>query len=182
MYGARRQFLKGGFLTRAGREHVDRLGKALGPAPPWHKAKLKQDYCLACDHPCVEACEMDVIRLHHDEHYLRGMPYLSFEQGGCTFCRACVDACPMDLGESADAAVGIGDAKLNTSACLAWNGVICLSCKFICNARAIRFDRVNRPAIDVDICTGCGMCVTVCPENAIAIEWSRGVETNGEAH
>jgi Pyruvate/2-oxoacid:ferredoxin oxidoreductase delta subunit len=63
----------------------------------------------------------------------------------------------------------IGIAFLDTVACLAWGGVVCMSCKFSCTWQAILLDTLNRPSIDTEVCTGCGMCVSVCPKKAITI-------------
>ncbi|MEN8130121.1 MAG: 4Fe-4S dicluster domain-containing protein [Pseudomonadota bacterium] len=169
MDSARRHFLRGGFLTRQGREGFECNTKARGPAPPWHVGSLRQEICTACEHPCVQACEMDIIRLHGSEHGLAGTPYLSFEQGGCTFCQACLEACPMELEGLADTQVRIGTAALDVAACLAWSGVVCMSCRFSCTWRAITLDAHNRPSIDAEICTGCGLCVGVCPKQAITV-------------
>ena len=176
MDAARRQFLRGGFLTGQGRAQIDRLENPLGPSPPWHQDRLKTEICSACEHPCVTACEADIIRLHPTGHRLASLPYLCFDEGGCTFCGACVAACPMDLGEERkNAQVRIGTAVLQRAACLAWEGVVCMSCKFACTPRAIQTDDRNRPSICKDTCTGCGMCVTVCPNQAITITESRSL-------
>ncbi|MCP4407696.1 MAG: 4Fe-4S dicluster domain-containing protein [Gammaproteobacteria bacterium] len=165
--------MRGGFLTRQGREGFECIAKALGPAPPWHAGRLRQEICSDCERPCVQACEMDIIRIHGSEHGLAGTPYLSFDQGGCTFCQACLDVCPMDLGAPAQTQVRVGTAVLDAATCLAWAGVVCMSCRFSCTWRAIALDTHNRPSIDAEICTGCGLCVGVCPKQAIAVEVSQ---------
>jgi len=111
---------------------------------------------------------MGVIAIHEEGHALAGLPYLHFEAAGCTYCGDCLGACPMDLGEqAATTRPQIGLAVLDTARCLAWNGVICMSCQFACPERAIRADRQGRPAIDPAPCTGCGQCLAPCPEQAI---------------
>jgi ferredoxin len=65
--------------------------------------------------------------------------------------------------------VSPGLAVLERSACVAWNGVVCMSCVFSCDDRAIRMDRRGRPAIVEEACTGCAACVDVCPTRAITI-------------
>ncbi len=179
---ARRHFLRGGFLTREGRERFERQSKALGPPPPWHAGRLQQAICAVCEHPCVKACETDIIRLHGSDHELAGIPFLSFKDGGCTFCHACVDACPMELEEVAQTPTRIGLAYVDQQACLAWQGVFCMSCKFSCVWRAIDLDAKSRPSMNTEVCTGCGMCVNVCPKQAITIKSPDGVADSDQAH
>lgn len=179
---ARRHFLRGEFLSREGRDRLARHSKALGPPPPWHAGRLQKETCGVCEQPCAAACETDIIRLHGPEHRLAGTPYLSFEGGGCSYCHACVDACPMDLEESTEGRVRIGLAFLDRQACLAWKGVWCMSCKFACGWRAIDVNAKSRPAVNAEVCTGCGMCVGVCPKQAITIKSPDGVTDIEQTH
>lgn len=178
----RRCFLRGGFLTREGRDQLVRRSKALGPPPPWHAGRLQRETCETCEHPCVAACEMDIIRLHGPEHGLAGTPFLNFEGGGCSFCHACVDACPMEVEEHAQDQPRIGQAFLDRQACLAWQGVLCMSCKFACGWQAIDLDAKSRPVMNAELCTGCGMCVGVCPKQAISIVSPDGVAEIDQTH
>lgn len=79
----RRAFLQGALLRRDVRE-------ALGSAPPWHLEKLDVDLCRSCDGPCQTACGPGIIKRYSDGHLLSGLPYLDFEETGCTFCAECV--------------------------------------------------------------------------------------------
>ena len=65
--------------------------------------------------------------------------------------------------------LGEGPAVLDRGACMAWNGVICISCRAACDERAIAVDRQQRPAIVETACTGCGVCIDICPSQAIRI-------------
>jgi len=60
-----------------------------------------------------------------------------------------------------------GVAVLDRGACMAWNGVICISCRAACDEQAITVDRQQRPTIVEEACTGCGICVDLCPSQAI---------------
>ena len=60
-----------------------------------------------------------------------------------------------------------------TDNCLALNGVYCESCRDSCEAGALRFapqlGSVPQPFFDTTLCTQCGECVRVCPQDAIRV-------------
>lgn len=178
----RRHVLRGEFITREGRDRFKARNKVLGPPPPWHVGTLQKETCAACKHPCVEACEMNIIRVHGSGHELAGIPFLSFTNGGCSYCHACVDACPMEFAASVAHQVRIGLVILDRQTCLAWKGVLCMSCKFACGRRAIDVDVKSRPAVNAEVCTGCGMCVGVCPKQAITVKSPDGVAEIDQTH
>jgi ferredoxin-type protein NapF len=49
---------------------------------------------------------------------------------------------------------------------MAWDGVICISCRLACDEQAVSFED-RRPTIVDSACTGCAACVDVCPSRAI---------------
>ena len=57
--------------------------------------------------------------------------------------------------------------------CLAEAGIVCRSCGDACPDLAIRFrPRVGLPSeaiVNAIVCTGCGDCVSVCPNDAIML-------------
>jgi ferredoxin-type protein NapF len=166
----RRGFLTGSWLTQAGRKpRVQAMGR-LGPEPPIIASHVSHALCTGCGGRCLSVCETGVIRLHPKEHGLADMPWLDFSAAGCTFCGKCADACPQVEVPSADAEhPAIGIAEIDLARCLAYTGVFCISCQSSCASQAIQRDRLSRPQMLTDVCTGCGACVSVCPVQAIKV-------------
>jgi len=168
VHPGRRAFLSGGFLSRKGGAAAD-ASRSLGPPPPALTPELAGcKPCTGCAAPCVEVCEPDIIRFHPEGHPLEGTAYLSFEQNGCTFCNKCIEACPIETG-ARPSPVRLGLAMIDRTACVAWDGVICMSCRLACSYTAVKIEDGIRPHIVSDACTGCGLCVSVCPPRAITI-------------
>jgi ferredoxin-type protein NapF len=167
--GSRRAFLRGVYLSPEGRATEKARQKPLGPRPPWHKDLPLKENCIDCAHPCTTACEPAILKLHPAEHELAGLPYLDFGATGCTFCKACIDACPIEHDHSFSTTVEIGKAQLNRDQCIAWNEIICQSCSGRCDYQAISTSYQRSPEVNLDLCNGCGICVTSCPVDAISI-------------
>lgn len=92
----------------------------------------------------------------------------------CTGCEACVYTCsgakegtPSRVRVKADEAEG----RYRPDLCV---GCIDHPCLFSCSFGAIRFSfRVNMPVIDEKKCTGCGLCLKVCPFDVIVLDSNR---------
>jgi len=124
---------------------------------------------------CVDVCPENII--------IKGrgrIPEISFANGECTFCGACVTACPVGLLGSLpvedEPYQPLWNLHLSVSdACISAKGVVCHICPEKCEAQAIRFGRPGvqgirgKPVIDQDICTGCGACLAPCPVGALTL-------------
>jgi len=165
----RRAFLRGAYLTREGRNEEAKRQKPLGPVPPWHQGLALESHCVDCTQPCIASCEPGIIKIHPQSHDYASIPYLDFTSSGCTFCGACVEACPIEIETGNNATPRIGTLVLNRSSCIAWQDIICMSCSNACEYKAITTMHQRRPQIVTSNCTGCGKCVSVCPVNAMGV-------------
>ena len=43
----------------------------------------------------------------------------------------------------------------------------CGVCMYYCNEEAINMDSGRKAEIDKDMCAGCGKCIEMCPRNAV---------------
>ncbi len=125
--------------------------------------------CNSCDtKACESSCEEEIIVIRAD-----GTPMLNFTKKGCTFCEACALACEEGVLtlENIHTSEHI-NAKflIMPNSCVAHNGVICFSCKEPCIDDAILFNGMFNPVIDMELCTGCGYCLSRCPAKAISYE------------
>ncbi len=165
---ARRGLFTGKVLTREGRETTIRAIRPMGPLPPWHADIVS--YCLDCSGPCVDSCETGIIRRHAEGHQHEGEPWLDYAENGCTFCGSCAQVCPeLEAPDLQLRKQPAARASIDSESCLAYQSVMCISCQPKCEIRAITRDRLSRPVMNKDDCTGCGFCVRVCPVDAIAI-------------
>lgn len=135
--------------------------------PP--KAVVEQRFTQLCENctACVDACPEAIIISDP-----AGRPALDFALGACTFCGECTDACPTGALDREAARPWTWAATIEAS-CLSYKGVTCRSCADACDVGAIRFRLQaggrDTPLLDIDTCTGCGGCKSVCPADAITL-------------
>ncbi len=149
------------------------LFKALSPKkefilrPPYsYEHSDFEKKCITCsEKSCVNACEESIIEIKDD------LPFISFKQSGCTYCKECALACEKDVLHVETPHQIKALFTINTTKCLAWNDVICSSCKDACIDDAIEFFGLFRPLIN-EKCTSCGFCVSPCPGDAFDIKES----------
>ncbi|MDF1881287.1 ferredoxin-type protein NapF [Sulfurimonas sp. MAG313] len=136
--------------------------------PPYNiDESLFHKSCHDCDGICATVCEVDIISIGADK-----TPFLSFDKSGCTFCDECAKACDYGVLSLENEAKIHNPISISVSACMAWDSVMCMSCKDPCLDRAIIFQGLFKPVIDASKCTGCGFCISRCPTFAIEVEKS----------
>lgn len=118
--------------------------------------------CKDCDGKCIDVCNENILKRFKD-----GSPYIVFNLKGCTFCEKCVEACDKGVLSKEKPAKIFMNIFVNPQKCIAWNGVMCFSCKDPCIDNAIKFEGLFNPKIDLSLCSGCGFCINVCPSAAI---------------
>ena len=161
---ARRTLLTGGFAPTASRSPAP----PLGPAPPWLAGRISAETCSACEQPCLDACPERIIALHPEDHDLAGEAYLAFDNGPCTFCGACLDACP-EGPAARPGSRGLPPVALDPAGCLAARGVVCVICVARCPERALAAGAGGQISLNSSHCSGCGACVPACPTSALHV-------------
>ncbi len=126
--------------------------------------------CTRCN-DCLSACPYDAIRLAPSRfRHAAGTPMIDPFAAPCWNCEdaPCIQAC--DTG-ALDATVKrtIGIARLQTHYCLAHNRSFCTVCAERCPVQGAIELRDGKPNIVSEVCTGCGVCHSVCPAPANAI-------------
>ncbi|MDR2561915.1 MAG: 4Fe-4S dicluster domain-containing protein [Holophagales bacterium] len=149
-------------------------------------AENMKSHCTACQ-LCVSACPNGVLRPSSAMATFM-QPQMSFEKGYCRpECTECSLVCPTSaikpITVADKTAVSIGMAVWITENCVVnRDGVQCNNCEFHCPTDAIQLIAIDpndskslkTPAIDKELCIGCGACEYVCPARPFSAIYVEG--------
>ena len=129
--------------------------------------------CTRCG-DCITACPPKAIRIAPDSSGPRraGTPFIDAIRQPCVMCSdtPCITACEPGVLRP-ELPLQMADAAIDHLACLAWQGQPCRLCVDQCPVEgAMTMDEADRPTIVSDVCTGCGVCLQVCPAPRNAID------------
>jgi ferredoxin-type protein NapF len=171
---SRRAFFRrpAALVAQPAKEEATSVDRWLPQRPPWALSEsLFTDKCTRCNE-CISACEEEIIFIGDG-----GFPEIDFSRGECTFCEACVESCKPDaLLKQTDNQAFYFNITIDDS-CLAKQKTHCQSCKDACDTRAITMPwpkgvssgAIQTPEINIEDCTSCGACVSICPSASISI-------------
>jgi len=123
--------------------------------------------CSRCDE-CINACPKDAIQRAPKKmgFLIHNTPYIDPMRNPCVMCTdlPCIPACPdgalLPVQELTD--VSMGYAILDKKKCQAYGDTFCQQCVIDCPVSGAIHQVDNKPIIDKNICTGCGVCMRSC--------------------
>lgn len=128
------------------------------------------DECTRCN-AFVEACQHDAIVLAPSRfRAAAGTPMIDAHKQPCWMCHdtPCVTACEPGVLEPQQP-IAMGLARVDTSTCLAYQNSFYTVCSKHCPVENAIDVVDGKPRINQDACTGCGVCLHVCPAPVNAI-------------
>jgi len=141
--------------------------------PPYAIDEL--EFLLACTRcgDCVEDCPHDVIFALSARVGAKaaGTPALDLLNKGCHLCTdwPCVAACkprallrPEAVNDAPAPSPKLARASIVTNTCLPYSGPECGACIDHCPVPGALTLEMCKPLINMDICTGCGLCRESC--------------------
>ncbi len=123
--------------------------------------------CSRCDE-CIHACPKDAIQRAPKKmgFLIHNTPYIDPMRNPCVMCTdlPCIPACPdgalLPVQELSD--VSMGYAILDKKKCQAYGDTFCQQCVIDCPVPGAIHQVNEKPIIDKNICTGCGVCMRSC--------------------
>ena len=148
---------------------VDKITKRVPLLRP-PGAISERQFLQACSHcdECIHACPKDaILRAPKKMGFLVfNTPYIAPLRNPCVMCTdlPCISACPdkalLPVQELSD--VNMGYAILDKNKCQAYGDTFCQQCVIDCPVPGAIHQVNDRPIIDKNICTGCGVCMRSC--------------------
>ena len=163
----------GGFAEVLPKRAIDRET----PVTPPGSISIRDFYkrCTACQ-LCVSVCPNKVLRPSADLDHLM-QPQMGFEEGYCRpECTKCTEVCPsgaiIRISPEEKTIYHVGTASVDRSLCVAEKGTKCGNCARHCPVGAIQMvessDGYMVPAVNTEICIGCGACENLCPSRPVS--------------
>ena len=156
---------------QSGNEGADKSRRAFG-------SKSVKDFyrhCIACQ-LCVVECPNNVLRPSSDPERLM-QPEMGYENGFCRpECTRCSEVCPAGaiekISREEKTQYHIGTAHVDLQACISATGKThCGKCASKCPVGAIHMVKTETgmaPAVNEEVCIGCGACEQYCPVRPIS--------------
>ena len=149
-------------------------------------------HCTSCQ-LCISNCPNGVLRPSSDASRFM-QPEVSYERGYCRpECTRCSEVCPTGAISLLDVAqknsTQIGHAVWVKENCLPYNdGTSCGNCARHCPTGAIVMTAMNPddpmspkiPAVNTELCIGCGACENLCPSRPFSAIYVEGHEVHHE--
>jgi len=137
---------------------------------------LSPDKCTLCG-ICAEVCLFNAIDVEIESENIKGLPDYSrykkdykFDPDKCKpkdgkLCKDCEEACPRDTIKAKL------DGKKNTIIRGEKLCIYCSNCEKACPENAIKVNKIFKGEIEVDLdtCSGCGLCYDICPTGSISM-------------
>ena len=130
----------------------------------------ERQFLQACSHcdECIHACPKDaILRAPKKMGFLVfNTPYIDPLRNPCVMCTdlPCISACPdealLPVQNLTD--VNMGYAILDKKKCQAYGDTFCQQCVIDCPVPGATYQVDDKPIIDKNICTGCGVCMRSC--------------------
>ncbi len=184
----RREFFRRGLgkVTKEVVKHAD--AKVSARASRWIRPPFAIDEiefllaCTRCD-DCIKACPYNIIfpLATKNGADVMNTPALDLLNNGCHLCEdwPCVNACEVNAlafpqavtdepgiadNQQLDllAALKLAIISINTGHCLPYQGPECGACAASCPVEGALQWQMERPSINMDVCTGCALCREAC--------------------